>query len=621
MSAHRLHRMDFGAEPEAGGATRFRLWAPAVRDVQLILENGAGAGTYAMRRDVGGWFTCIHDRAPPGTLYRFQLDGGIAVPDPASRYQPQDVTGPSEVVDPTSFEWRDEDWTGRHWDETVLYELHVGAFTPEGTFRATEEKLDHLVGLGITAIELMPVAEAPRRRNWGYDGAYLFAPNSAYGRPEDLKALVQAAHERGLMVFLDVVYNHFGPEGNFLHHYTPGFFTECHHTPWGAAINFDGGLRPVREFYIQNALFWLEEYRFDGLRLDAVHAIEDDSKKHILEELAEVVMGCCQGRRHVHLVLENDKNESRYLERYLNGCPRHYAAQWSDDIHHALHVLITGEKAGYYADFAEMPAYALARSLAEGFTYQGEPSPYRNGQPRGEPSAHLPPTAFVSFLQNHDQVGNRALGERIVALAPEAAIEAAMALLLLAPSPPLLFMGQEWGARQPFPFFCDFDNRLADAVRDGRRSEFANFPAFRSPEARERIPDPNDPETFASAILDWDDAVTAAGKRYLALHRNLLDLRREEIVPRLAGVKGGAGSFRLLSTCGIMIRWQLGNAARLWLLANLGEQPVHDAPAPPAGRRIFVTGEPDETSWPDDCIWPAWSVAWIVGDATGAAAD
>lgn len=614
MGAHRIHRMDFGAEPRGDGTTRFRLWAPAIRDVDLVLENGPSAGPYPMGpRDTGGWFTCVREDAKAGTLYRFRLDDSLDVPDPVSRFQPQDVSGPSEVIDPAAFEWEDEDWFGRPWEETVLYELHIGTFTPQGTFAAIEDKLDHLVALGVSAIELMPVAETPGRRNWGYDGAYLFAPNSAYGRPEQMKALVQAAHRRGLMVFLDVVYNHFGPEGNYLHHYVPGFFTERHHTPWGAAINFDGGLRPVRDFYIQNALYWLEEYHLDGLRLDAVHAIKDDSDKHILEELAEVVMGYFVDRRHVHLVLENDRNESRYLERCGNGRPRHYIAQWSDDIHHGLHVLITGEAAGYYTDFARKPAQNFARALTEGFAYQGEPSPYLGGEPRGAPSAHLPPTAFVSFLQNHDQVGNRAMGERIVALGSEEAIRCGMAALLLAPSPPLLFMGQEWGAEQPFPFFCDFGEGLAEAVREGRRNEFAKFPAFRSLEAREGIPDPNAPETFESAVLNWGDAATATGIRNLHFHRALLTLRHREIIPRLAGTGGHAGSFRIYPERGIMAKWQLGGDDRLWLLANLGPNPVRDVPAPPEGRRIFVTGEEMESSM-DEGVWPAWSVAWILRD-------
>ena len=340
------------------------------------------------------------------------------------------------------------------------------------------DKLDHLATLGVTAIELMPVADTPGRRNWGYDGVCLFAPQSAYGRPEELKALVDAAHGRGLMVFLDVVYNHFGPEGNYLHVYAPQFFTDRYHTPWGAAINFDGGFRPVRDFFIENALYWLEEYHLDGLRLDAVHAIRDNSTPDILVELAETVRRRVGTGRQVHLVLENDDNASRYLERDRDDRPRWYTAQWNDDAHHALHVLLTGEDAGYYGDYSDAPARHLGRTLAEGFAYQGEASPHRGGSPRGTPSKRLPATAFVPFLQNHDQVGNRAFGDRISTLADADAVRAAVAVLLLAPSPPLLFMGEEWAARQPFPFFCDFGPDLADKVREGRRREFARFHAI-----------------------------------------------------------------------------------------------------------------------------------------------
>lgn len=619
MAAHRIHRMDFGAAPLADGrGACFRLWAPAIREVELLLERGASSESCAMERSPGGWFTCVHGPAAPGDLYRFRLDGGLTVPDPASRFQPQGVSGPSQLVDPTAFEWEDEDWAGRPWEETVLYELHVGAFTPEGSFGGVEDRLDYLAELGVTAIELMPVAEAPGRRNWGYDGTYIFAPNSAYGRPEDMKSLVQAAHRRGIMVFLDVVYNHFGPEGNYLHHYAPGFFTERHHTPWGAAINFDGGLRQVRDFYIQNALYWLEEYHLDGLRLDAVHAIMDDSDPHILEELAEAVMGCFQGRRRVHLVLENDRNEGHYLERFQNGKPRHYVAQWNDDMHHGLHVLITGEASGYYADFAENPVGCVSRALAEGFAFQGDSSPYRNGQPRGEPSAHLPPMAFVPFLQNHDQIGNRAMGERIAELGDEDAIRAAMAILLLAPSPPLLFMGEEWGSCQPFPFFCDFEEDLAEKVRTGRRDEFARFPEFQDPKARQRIPDPNDPKTFEAAVLKWNDRLTPAGQSHLAFYKTLLDIRRREITPRLPGTLGNAGAYRLLDGQGITVNWRLGSRERLCLLANLGREPLRDMPAPPEGKRIFLLGEDMQANMKEG-LWAAWSVAWTIEDTMGSA--
>ncbi len=487
----RRHELPFGAEITSEGV-RFRLWAPKAERVALRLH---GTGELPMTRDDGGWHHLTTAAARAGSLYQY-LIGGQAVPDPASRYQPEDVHGPSEVVDPGTYDWRDATWPGRRWEEIVLYELHAGSFSESGDFAGIARHLDHLVDLGVTAIELMPVADFPGGRNWGYDGVLPFAPDSRYGRPEELKRLIDQSHARGLAVFLDVVYNHFGPDGNYLHLYAPDFFTERHKTPWGAAINFDGDTaRPVRDFFIENALYWLEEFHFDGLRFDAVHAILDDSRRHILTELAETVRARLGAGRPIHLVLENDKNQARLLG------PRLFTAQWDDDIHHALRVLTTGEIEGYYADYAERPAERLGRALAEGFAYQGDLSAYR-GEARGEPSAGLPPTAFVSFIQNHDQVGNNAFGTRLARLAAPEIIRIAAAIYLLSPQIPMLFMGEEWGAEQPFAFFCDFGPELAEAVRQGRRREFAKFPAFRDAAARARIPDPCAATTFASAVLD-----------------------------------------------------------------------------------------------------------------------
>jgi malto-oligosyltrehalose trehalohydrolase len=429
--------MPFGAECRDDDSVRFRLWAPAARAADVLLE---GTSTpLPMRAVEGGGFELITGQARPADLYRFRIDGKQQVPDPASRFQPQDVHGPSQVIAPATFDWRDERWQGRPWEEAVIYELHVGTFTPEGTFASARARLDYLAQLGITAIELMPLSDFPGSRNWGYDGVFPFAPDSSYGRPEDLKEFIQGAHERGMMVLLDVVYNHFGPEGNYLGSYAPQFFTGRHHTPWGNGLNFDGPQsRAVREFFIHNALYWIEEYHFDGLRLDAVHAIADDSTPHILTELAERVHQSISPGRHVHLILENEHNQSRYLQRDSSGKPLLYTAQWDDDIHHALHVIVTGEREGYYSDYAASPIEQLGRCLAHGFAFQGDPSAYRKGATRGERTTGLPPGAFVTFLQNHDQIGNRAFGERIVNLADPRAVRAAMAILLLAPSPPLL---------------------------------------------------------------------------------------------------------------------------------------------------------------------------------------
>ncbi|HKS72878.1 MAG TPA: malto-oligosyltrehalose trehalohydrolase, partial [Terriglobales bacterium] len=399
----RSYSMPFGAEVVDDQTVRFRLWAPKARRVDLV----HGSRDVIPMNFVGdGWFELLQ-KSGPGSLYRFQIDGGARVPDPASRFQPRDVHGPSEVIDASAFDWKDGNWLGRPWQEAVLYELHVGTFSEQGTFAGVEERLAYLADLGVTAIELMPLSDFPGTRNWGYDGVLPFAPDSQYGRPEELKHLIQSAHAKGLMMFLDVVYNHFGPEGNYLHEYAPQFFSDRHQTPWGRALNFDGlGSREVRDFFIHNALYWLTEYHFDGLRLDAVNTIADDSSPDILTELAEAVRSKIGVQRQIHLVLENDDNRSRYLKRESDGRPGLYNAQWNDDIHHALHVAITGEHDGYYVDYSDCPVQHVERCLKEGFDYQGQPSNFRGGKSRGDPSAELPPSAFVSFLQNHDQVGN-----------------------------------------------------------------------------------------------------------------------------------------------------------------------------------------------------------------------
>lgn len=602
----RRHRMPFGVERASPAALSFRLWAPAAQNVDLCLENGPETVSLPMRREADGWFSLTTEQARAGTLYRYRIDGGQHVPDPASRFQPQDVHGPSQVVDPESWEWADVQWRGRPWEETVLYELHVGAFSPEGNYAGVTRRLDELADLGVTAIELMPLSDFPGRRNWGYDGVLPYAPDSRYGTPEDLKVLVQSAHARGLMVFLDVVYNHFGPEGNYLHAYAPQFFTDRHHTPWGAAINFDGpGSRSVRDFFIHNALYWLEEYHFDGLRFDAVHAIVDESLPDILRAIAAAVARGPGASRQIHLVLENDHNAAQYLTRDAAGQPRWFTAQWNDDIHHAFHVLGTGERGGYYEDYADQPARHLGRCLTEGFAYQGEPSRYRDGAARGEVARGLPATAFVAFLQNHDQIGNRALGERITGLAPEAAVRAVTAILLLAPSPPLLFMGQEWGASQPFLFFCDFGPELAAAVTAGRRQEFARFPEFSDENARARIPDPNDDQTFARSRLDHPR--TEAAGRWRWFHRELLRLRAAAIVPRLRHAPAGEAAFEILGERALRAGWRLDGGARLSLLANLDAQPLGQV-APPPGRLLHATPATGEF----DGTLAGWSALWFL---------
>jgi 1,4-alpha-glucan branching enzyme/maltooligosyltrehalose trehalohydrolase len=603
------HPMPFGAAVSATGV-RFRLWAPDCRSVELCLEGPGERREVALERDDEGWYHAEVAGAAAGTRYRYRIDGEICVPDPASRFQPEDVHGPSEVVDPRAYVWKNPDWRGRPWEEAVFYELHVGTFSPEGTFEGVQRRLDELVDLGVTAIELMPVADFPGRWDWGYDGVSLFAPDSRYGRCESLKALIDAAHGRGMMVFLDVVYNHFGPEGNYLHCYAKRFFDSDRHTPWGAAISFDGPhSRPVRRFFIDNALYWLNEYRFDGLRLDAVHAIDDRSRKHVLDELAEQVQASVPADRAVHLVLENDHNQSRFLRRSAEGRPLAYVAQWNDDIHHAYHVLLTGENEGYYADYADDDGRHLARCLTEGFAWQGEPSRSRKGERRGEPSAHLPPTAFVCFMQNHDQIGNRAFGERLSSLADLEALSAAVSVFLLAPSPPLLFMGEEWGAPEPFLFFCDLGENLRDAVRDGRRREFAGFAAFHDPAARERIPDPTDPETFRRSVLDRAFQIRSPHKELRELYRGLLTLRQQEIVPLLRPAVPGGGTVRWQEGAAFVVDWRLVGGIRLALAANLGAGSVALASALPAGRVVYDNA----ADRPVDRL-PRWSARWSIDD-------
>jgi len=587
----------FGAQLQADGGTLFRLWAPSAPEVSLLMQTQGSGRRLSMQRNADGWHQLRVAEAGAGTRYQFAIGDAKPVPDPASRYNPLDVHGPSEVVDPRGYTWRDTAWRGRPWHEAVIYELHIGAFTPEGTFAAAGRKLATLAELGITAVELMPLADTPGTRNWGYDGVLPFAPDAAYGKPDELKEFIDQAHGLGLMVLLDVVYNHFGPDGNDLHVYCPEFFNPLHQTPWGAAINFDGPSNaPVRQFFVENALYWTEEFHFDGLRLDAVHQIHDDSPRPITREIAERLHAGPGRERHVHLVLENELNQASPLARDASAQPRWATAQWNDDLHHSAHVLLTGETDGYYEDFTIRPAESLARAMAQGFVYQGQPSAHRDGAHRGEPSAHLPPTAFVSFLQNHDQVGNRALGQRIGALTNDSSADRLAALyacLLLSPHIPMLFMGEEFAASTPFLYFCDFHGELAEAVANGRRAEFARFKAFADEAAQARIPDPNAAETFAQSKLRWEEANRPPHRARLQLVRSLLALRRHHLVPRLAGAAEG-GAFR--SQGGLVrVEWMLGGGTPWHLVANLGSTPVETGP-PPEGFTVYTSGE--QTSSP-----------------------
>jgi maltooligosyltrehalose trehalohydrolase len=581
----------FGPLVDKVQGTTFRLWAPAAERVDLLL----GGVEHEMKTGGDGWYALSRTGAGPGARYSFRIDNTLVVPDPASHFQPDDVHGPSEVID-HSYDWKESNWRGRPWQEAVILELHIGAFTPEGTFLGAISKLADVAAAGFTAIELMPVADFSGRRNWGYDGVLLFAPDSAYGRPEDLKALVDAAHRHGLMVLLDVVYNHFGPEGNYLGQYAPQFFTSHHTTPWGAAIDYR--VPEVRDFAVENAVYWLKTFRFDGLRLDAVHAIAEPGEPSILVALSQAAGALAESSdRYIHLVLESDDNRASLFDPVRPVPEGQYRAQWNDDYHHAWHVLLTGEAHGYYCDYVHSTKAMIARCLADGFIYQGQPSKHRKGTRRGEPSGHLPPTAFVNFLQNHDQIGNRACGDRLASMVDPAALDAALTILLLAPMTPLMFMGDEWGSTQPFPFFCDFTGDLADAVRNGRRREFAE--AYADPTIE--VPDPLAEETFRSAVLDWSKREQGEHRRRLELVQRLLHTRRDVIMPRIA-VAGASADFS-----GDLLRgaWQFDDGNRLYLLGNISER---EYPRPldlPKANSIWGGDPPAQL--------PPWSVYWAIG--------
>ncbi|SIQ06551.1 maltooligosyl trehalose hydrolase [Alkalispirochaeta americana] len=560
----------------------FRLWAPAASRVELILEdpgpNPAGSAPrscYPMSCQERGWWRSTALERPEGTPYLFRINGEHLVPDPASRQQLQDVHGPSLLVAPNS---RAPSFSRRTWEELVFYEVHVGTATPEGTFAALEERLPELAALGITALELMPLADFPGKRNWGYDGVLPFAPDTTYGTPAELKHLAEAAHRAGLSLWLDVVYNHFGPEGNYLHLYAPQFFTTDQQTPWGAAIDFT--VPEVRRFFLENGIYWTRDMGFDGLRLDAVHAIHDPSEEHFLSSFSRDLHASQEQKRTIFLVLENDQNEALYLQETDSppGYAPEYDGQWNDDIHHVFHVLLTREDHGYYSEYQNDPEKLLLQALAGGFIRHGPTT--------------LPPARFIAFLQNHDQIGNRAFGERLVTLAPKEALEAATAVLLLAPQIPLLFMGEPWGCSTPFQFFCDFSADLAEAVKTGRRSEFG----------LEDLPDPGAPGTWQASRLQHPPG--PENGQWLHLHRKLLTLRREHLVPLLPHLKAGraTGGGETAATVLWDPSWgmhlNLHNRARP-LPENLFIE--QDNPLPGEIFRL-----PDQ-GWPDNGHMPPWS--------------
>jgi maltooligosyltrehalose trehalohydrolase len=575
----------WGACMSHDNVATFRLWAPGLE--KLSLQLGQEAELRPMRDEGEGWFSLSVSNSVEGAAYAFILPDGAAVPDPAARAQIGDVHGPSRLVRPSSFPWRYPAWCGRNWEEAAIYELHVGTFSIKGDFDGVRNRLDQIAADGFTAIELMPVAQFSGSRGWGYDGVLHYCPHGSYGGVDGLKRLVDAAHERNLIVILDVVYNHFGPEGNYLASYAPHFFDADRHTPWGPAIRFEE--RAVRDFFVENALYWLHEYRLDGLRLDAIDQISDASESPILEEIAATVRQY-QADRQIHLTTEDARNITSLHRRDPTGLPELYTAEWNDDFHHAAHCIATGENEGYYAGFADDPVGRLVRSLAEGFTYQGESYSPWSGKERGEPSADLPPTAFIAFLQNHDQTGNRALGERLPVLAKPALIELLTAIHILNPQIPLFFMGEEHGETRPFLFFTDFHGDLATAVREGRRREFAGFAGFGG-ERVDAIPDPNAVDTFDKSRPDWRKRDSPAGSRRLDLIRNLLRIRARHVVPLIAEMTQIRAKVDRFGQDAFAVSWH-GNSGRwLRLVGNLGKSDagLQTALFPP-GNIIYASG-------------------------------
>ena len=516
-----------GANPVAGGV-EFRVWAPGVQQVEVDLENGRLA---PLQREPSGVWSGVAPDAGPGTRYRYRLNGQLARPDPYSRSQPEGPHGPSEIVDPDDFVWHDAGWHGLGIEGLVIYQLHVGTATPEGTFDSLIAQLPRLKELGVSAIEPLPIDEFPGCRNWGYDGVDLFAVSHVYGGPRAFKRLVDAAHAHGLGVVVDVVYNHLGPDGNYLRDFSPDYFTERYHTPWGAAINYDGPRSEwVRKLVLDNARYWLHEYHADGLRLDATHAIFDRSPTHLLAELTQTVRGSLGAGRQVVLVAETSENDVRYLKPVNQG-GFGLDAVWADDFHHSLRRYLAGDHEGYYANY-EGTLDEVARCIRQGWLYEGQATLGGSKKPRGTPAREQPAWQFVYVLQNHDQVGNRAFGERLNHQIDLDRFAAASALLLFLPFTPMLFMGQEFAASTPFQYFTDHNPELGRLVTEGRRKEFQAFSAFADAATRERIPDPQAESTFAACRLRLEEAERPPGRELQALYRSLLQLRRTDAVLR-----------------------------------------------------------------------------------------
>lgn len=537
-----VFRPRLGAWLDERGA-QFRVWAPERDRVELVIDPGQPhSRTVALHRAADGTFTGTFDLVA-GTRYAYLLDNAGLFPDPASRFQPDGVHAPSAIVDARAFAWSDRGWRGVALGELTIYEAHVGTFTPEGTFAGATARLPHLRDLGVTALELMPVADFPGTRNWGYDGVAPFAPSRAYGGPDDLRRLVDTAHDLGLAVLLDVVYNHFGPDGAYFSQFSPYYFSSRHSTPWGQAMNLDGEhSAQVREFFFENALHWIHEYHIDGLRLDATHALIDDGPRHFLEELAARVRATVDGRG-VLLIAEDDRNLSIIVRSPQDG-GWGLDAVWADDFHHHMRRLTAGDADGYFQDFSGSPD-DLASTMRRGWFFTGQYSAYRDA-PRGTDPGGIPLERMIIALQNHDQIGNRAFGDRLNHQIEPAVFRAASALLLMAPETPLLFMGQEWAAGTPFQYFTDHEPELGRQVTEGRRAEFSTFAAFAGEDARARIPDPQARSTFEASRLDWTERAREPHAGIERLYHVLLRLRRDAPVGRFEAAPLGADAIGLL---------------------------------------------------------------------------
>jgi maltooligosyltrehalose trehalohydrolase len=586
-----VRRLPVGAEAQPGGGVHFRVWAPRRKSVDVLL---AGASV-SLRAEPDGYFSRLVHEAEPGSTYRFRLDGGGDVPDPASRFQPEGPHGVSEVIDPTAFRWSDTSWRGVSLAGQVIYELHVGTFTGPGTFAATRARLPMLKDLGVTVLEIMPIADFPGRFGWGYDGVCLFAPTRLYGRPDDLRLLVDEAHACGLAVILDVVYNHLGPDGNYLAQFSDTYFTDRYETDWGEPLNFDGpGSAPVREMFLANAAYWIDEFHLDGLRLDATQNLYDASPEHLVAALTRRAREAARGRQ-IIVVGENEPQDVRLVQPPESGG---YGLDglWNDDLHHSMHVALTGSREAYYTDYLGS-AQELVSALKHGFLYQGQRYKWQKKR-RGTSTFGLPRYAFLAFVQNHDQVANSATGARVHETASPGALRAVLALVLLGPGTPMLFQGQEYSASRPFQYFADHHAELAAMVRTGRHQFLSQFPSLAGPEWLERLPDPAAPETFARCKLDHEERLAGAHAEMLQLHKDLLAWRRTDAVFQRQGEDGLDGA--VLAPAALVVRFYGRDGDDRLLLVNLGAD-LHLDPAPepllapPAGRSF-------ELAWSSESV-------------------